>query len=93
MASVRPEQPGDARAIYALHVASFPSPAEARLVDLLRAAGRLSVSLVAEADGVIVGYVAVSPVTAAPGAVGAGLAEYPLSRPLRVRTRPETSVR
>jgi len=91
MASVRPEQPGDARAIHALLVATFPSPAEARLVDLLRVAGRLSLSLVAEADGVVVGHIAFSPVTVASGAVGAGLAEYPLLRPLRVRTRPGTS--
>ena len=74
MAVVRPEQPCDVAAIHAVHVASFPTDLEARLVSLLRAAGHLPVSLVAEADGAIVGHVAFSPVSAAAGAVGAGLA-------------------
>jgi putative acetyltransferase len=45
-----------------------------RLVDLLRAAGRLRVSLVAEIGNVIVGHIAFSPVAAASTAAGAGLA-------------------
>jgi putative acetyltransferase len=57
-----------------VHAASFPTPAEARLVDLLRAAGRLRVSLVAEIGNVIVGHIAFSPVAAASTAAGAGLA-------------------
>ena len=72
-AFVRPEAPEDAAAIHAVHAASFPTDAEARLVDLLRAAGHLSVSLVAEAGGEVVGHVAFSPVTAGAGAAGAGL--------------------
>jgi putative acetyltransferase len=71
---IRPEQSGDAASIHAVHVSSFPTDAEARLVELLRAAGRLSVSLVAEVGGSVVGHVAFSPVTAASGTVGAGLA-------------------
>jgi putative acetyltransferase len=74
MALIRREAAGDEAAIFAVHAACFPSDAEARLVDLLRTAGRLSASLVAEADGAIVGHVAFSPVTTARGAVGAGLA-------------------
>lgn len=73
MAVERLEQPGDAAAIHAVHAASFPTEAEARLVSLLRASGHLSVSLVAEADGAVVGHVAFSPVSAATSAVGAGL--------------------
>jgi putative acetyltransferase len=46
---------------------------EARLVDLLRAAGRLRVSLVAEVGGAVIGHIAFSPVTAASGVAGAGL--------------------
>jgi putative acetyltransferase len=57
-----------------VHAASFPTPVEARLVDLLRAAGRLRVSLVAEIGNVIVGHIAFSPVAAASTAAGAGLA-------------------
>ncbi len=74
MATVRFELPGEADAIYAVHAGSFPSADEARLVGLLRDAGRLSVSLVAEIDGEIVGHVAFSPVIVASGAIGAGLA-------------------
>lgn len=73
-ATVRPERPGDEPAIYAVHAASFPTDAEARLVDRLREAGRLAVSLVAEIDGVVVGHIAFSPVTTVSGATGAGLA-------------------
>lgn len=73
-AMVRPEKPEDVAAIHAVHVACFPSEGEARLVDLLRDAGRLAVSLVAEVDGSVVGHVAFSPVTAAGAAGGIGLA-------------------
>ncbi len=73
MARIRFEQPQDASVIHAIHAGSFPTPGEARLVDLLRAAGRLSVSLIAEVDELVVGHVAFSPVRCASGAVGAGL--------------------
>jgi putative acetyltransferase len=74
MTMVRAERPDDVPAIYAVHAASFPTDAEARLVDSLRVAGRLSVSLVAEVGASVVGHIAFSPVTAAPQACGAGLA-------------------
>jgi len=74
MVVVRNEQPKDVAAIHAVHAASFPTDAEARLVDLLRNARHLSVSLVAEIGGTLVGHIAFSPVTTATGLVGAGLA-------------------
>jgi putative acetyltransferase len=74
MPTIRPERPGDEPAIHAVHAAAFPTDAEARLVDRLRAIGRLTLSFVAETDGVVVGHVGFSPVTAATGAVGIGLA-------------------
>jgi putative acetyltransferase len=80
---VRPEQPGDAVAIYAVHAASFPSAAEARLVDLLRAASRLHVSLVAEIGGIVIGHIAFSPVTVASDICGAGLAPVAVVEPHR----------
>lgn len=83
MTLIRPEQPGDSSAIFAVHAASFPSDGEARLVDALRVAGRLSVSLVAEVDRAVVGHVAFSPVTTASGAVGAGLAPVAVAGPQR----------
>src|SRR6185503_19047156 len=70
---VRPEEFRDIPAVFAVHSASFPTDLEARLVDALRAASRLSVSIVADSDDVIIGHVAFSPVTAANGAIGAGL--------------------
>ena len=73
MLSIRPEQPADVAAIYAVHAAAFPSEGEARLVDALRAAGRLSLSHVAVEDGKVVGHVAFSPVTVAGTTTGVGL--------------------
>lgn len=74
MIVIRPERSADGPAIFAVHAGSFPTDGEARLVDLLRAARRLTVSLVADVGGTIVGHVAFSPVTSATGVVGAGLA-------------------
>jgi len=73
MIEIRQESPADARAIRAVQETSYPTPAEARLVDALRTAGRLTLSLVAEVDGEVVGHVGFSPVTAGP-ASGIGLA-------------------
>jgi putative acetyltransferase len=83
MVSVHPERPGDVAAIHAVHAASFPTELEARLVGLLRAAGRLPVSLVAEVGGAVVGHIAFSPVIAASGAAGAGLAPVAVAAPHR----------
>ena len=45
-----------------MNAAAFPTDAEARLVDRLRDAGALRVSLVAERAGRVIGHVACSPV-------------------------------
>jgi putative acetyltransferase len=74
MLRIRPETPPDLPAIHAVHVSAFPSDAEANLVDQLRAAGRLSLSLVAEADEGVIGHVAFSPVTIGSISGGLGLA-------------------
>lgn len=65
---IRPEQPADTEAIRALTTEAFAtaphsSGTEAAIVDALRAAGALTLSLVAVEDGEIVGHVAVSSVT------------------------------
>ncbi len=70
---VRPERVADTRAIHAVHVASFPTFAESRLVEQLRHSGRLVASLVAELDERVVGHAAFSPVSAPAGAHGVGL--------------------
>jgi putative acetyltransferase len=65
---VRSELPGDEAAIAAVIVEAFASAehsdgTEAQIVEKLKAAGALTVSLVALTDGQIVGHVAISPVT------------------------------
>lgn len=61
--TVRPEQPLDLDQIHDLHRASFPGPAEAELVDAIRATASFvpDLSLVAvTADGTVLGHVLVS---------------------------------
>lgn len=69
----RPEHAHDVDAIRGVLEAAFPSPAEARLVDALRANGRLSLSIIASDGAGVVGHVAFSPVEAGT-ATGLGLA-------------------
>jgi putative acetyltransferase len=73
--SIRPERPGDEAAIYDLTRRAFaPMPYaagdEQELIDKLRGAGALALSLVAEIDGPIVGHIAFSPAFAADGSAG-----------------------
>jgi putative acetyltransferase len=78
--SIRPEEPADSAAIRSVLEAAFPTAAEARLVDSLRDGGHLLISLVAEEDGAIVGYVAFSPVRIDGEAIqGIGLGLAPLA--------------
>jgi putative acetyltransferase len=60
--TVRPERPSDAGAVRHLHQAAFGQPAEADLVEALRAAGDLvpELCLVAERGGEVVGHIAFS---------------------------------
>ncbi len=69
---VREENPEDAATIHAVTAAAFlPVPysdhSEQHIVDALRAAGALEISLVAEMSGTIVGHIALSPVTISDG--------------------------
>src|SRR5262245_38064758 len=76
---IRPERAGDEAAIRAVHRSAFPADAEARLVDRLRANGKARVSLVAEADGLVVGHVLFSPVTVEGRSTCVGLGLAPLA--------------
>ncbi|AGB70334.1 MULTISPECIES: GNAT family N-acetyltransferase [Rhizobium] len=65
---IRPEQPGDAEAIRRTTKIAFASmkhssQTEAQIVDALRNAEALTISLVAIEDGDVVGHIAFSPVT------------------------------
>lgn len=80
MIEIRAERPGDVVAIRVVNERAFGSSAEARLVDLLRAANKAMISLVAQQDDQVVGHILFSPVsvTSAPETLRAvGLA--PLS--------------
>ncbi|PKO85901.1 MAG: GNAT family N-acetyltransferase [Betaproteobacteria bacterium HGW-Betaproteobacteria-12] len=72
---IRDETPADMAAIGAITAAAFAplaisSHTEQFIVEALRAAGALSVSLVAEVDGEVLGHVAFSPVAIADGSAG-----------------------
>ena len=72
---VRTERAGDIDAIRTLTEAAFKTAPHADgtehlIIDRLRAAGALTLSLVAEADGAVVGHVAFSPVTVSDGSAG-----------------------
>ena len=72
---VRPEHKDDIDAIRALTETAFKTAPHADgtehlIIDRLRAAGVLTLSLVADADGVIVGHVAFSPVAVSDGSEG-----------------------
>jgi putative acetyltransferase len=90
---IRSEEAADHGAIRAVHTVSFPTMAEARLVDTLRAAGRLFVSLVAEEQGKIVGHVAFSPVSVLDGTHGVGLARVAVLPAFRRRAIAEQLIR
>ena len=73
--NIRNELPTDTAAIEAVTVAAFlhaphTDHTEQFVVNALRKAGALSVSLVADDDGAVVGHVAVSPVSISSGAAG-----------------------
>ena len=57
---VRSEKPDDRSAIREVVVESFEGPQEAELIEGLRRAGVLAISLVAEIDGRVCGHVALS---------------------------------
>lgn len=68
MTTIRPEAPEDAAAIAtittdAFALAEHASGTEAAIIERLRKAGALTLSLVAQEDGAVVGHVAFSPVT------------------------------
>jgi putative acetyltransferase len=67
---IREETLADCAAIRRVHLESFPSSAEADLVDGLRADGDIRLSLVAEEGGAIVGHVLFSRMTAPFRALG-----------------------
>lgn len=73
--TIRDEQPCDAAAITDLTIEAFKTlgvsnHTEQFVIGALRAAGALTLSLVAELDGRVVGHIAFSPVTMSDGTTG-----------------------
>ena len=60
---IRIERPEDASAVRSVNVESFSGEIEARLIERLHAANAVTLSLVAEVEGEIVGHLLFSPVT------------------------------
>lgn len=72
---IRKETAGDIPVIAAVTASAFlnaphTSHTEQFIVDALRRAGKLAISLVADSEGTVVGHVAVSPVSISDGAPG-----------------------
>lgn len=72
---IRQESPSDVAAIHAVTVAAFldaphTDHTEQFIVDALRKAGALTISLVAEEAGEVTGHVAISPVSVSDGSAG-----------------------
>jgi putative acetyltransferase len=63
MPFIRRERSGDSAAIRQVHELAFGRPAEADLVDVLRARGKATLSLVAVQGDRVVGHILFSPVT------------------------------
>jgi putative acetyltransferase len=61
--TIRREEPRDVDALLRVNELAFGQPDEAALVRELRAAGAVTLSLVAERDGIVVGHILFSPVT------------------------------
>lgn len=82
---IREECPADLAGIHAVHTAAFPTPSEAALVDGLRAAGQLTLSLVARSSSLappepgVIGHVGFSPIRVAGAPLGLGLGPVAVS--------------
>jgi putative acetyltransferase len=61
---IRQETPADGPAIRRVHLESFPTAAEADLVDQLRKDGDVGISLVTEEDAAVTAHVLFSPMAA-----------------------------
>lgn len=76
MELIRPVREGDAAAVRHVHESAFLTPAEADLVERLRASGKAVIELVALDGDRVVGHILFSPIVLEPlaGTVGLGLA-------------------
>ncbi len=59
---IRNEKKSDIEEITAIHIQAFSGPDEGKIVERLRMNGNLTISLVAESEGKVIGHIAYSPV-------------------------------
>jgi putative acetyltransferase len=74
MTTIRRERSSDIAGVRLVNEAAFGRKGEADLVDLLRARGKLLVSLIAESEGRILGHIAFTRVRLEPERAGLALA-------------------
>ena len=72
--AIRRERPGDEQAIHRVNESAFGGLDEAAIVHALRANGGMTLSLVAELDGAVVGHILFSSVSIEPEGTAVGLA-------------------
>jgi len=73
MSLIREERPEDAEAVHPVLVAAFGREAEARLVERVRASGKIIFALVAEEKGRVLGHMVLSRI-----AIKSGGSEVPV---------------
>lgn len=76
---IRNEETKDIEQVREIIRAAFPSDAESRLVDALRANGKATISLVAVRGSEVLGHVLFSPVTTSPPSEAKGLGLAPVA--------------
>jgi putative acetyltransferase len=76
---IRSEEAEDIEEVREIVRAAFPTDAESRLVDALRANGKATISLVAVKDNEVLGHILFSPVTTAPPSAAKGIGLAPVA--------------
>ena len=76
---IRNEEPKDIDQVRALVCAAFPTAAESKLVDALRANGKAIISLVAVSDTEVLGHIMFSPITTTPPSDSKGIGLAPVA--------------
>jgi putative acetyltransferase len=83
----RPEETNDIEQIREVVRAAFPTAAESRLVNALRASGKAMISLVAVQEDRVLGHILFSPVSTAPSGEAKGLGLAPVAVHPTVQSR------
>jgi putative acetyltransferase len=76
---LRNEEPKDIEQVRAILLATFPTEAESKLVEALRARGKAIISLVAVNGDAVLGHILFSPVTTSPQSVANGIGLAPVA--------------